>query len=193
MFKIRPFKRCAQCGETKPATHEFWSRHADKSQYCASRCFRCSMSSPRKQLAPLRERFFANVEKTASCWVWRGYTQRYGRIYIGGGVTKWRHAHRVAWELEHGPIPAGLSVLHKCDNPPCVRPAHLFLGTQADNLRDMFNKGRANHLPPKLSAKQAQYVRDALAAGRTGLALAAELGVSKAVISRIKLRQGCWA
>ena len=63
----------------------------------------------------------------------------YGKLSYGGVVT---HAHRVAWILSRGPIPDGLWVLHRCDNPPCVEPAHLFLGTQTTNMRDAVNKGR---------------------------------------------------
>jgi HNH endonuclease len=86
-------------------------------------------------------RFWEKVQKTETCWVWTGTmeTGGYGRINVGG---KWQRAHRVAWELSIGPIQAGLCVCHRCDNPPCVNPAHLFLGTQRDNLRDMVAKGR---------------------------------------------------
>jgi len=59
--------------------------------------------------------------------------------------TRNRIASRLIYEREVGPIPAGLQVLHRCDNPPCVRPDHLFLGTPADNVRDMVTKGRARH------------------------------------------------
>jgi hypothetical protein len=78
------------------------------------------------------------------CWIWRGYRNAfgYGRVWF-----RYRRAypHRVAWELQHGPIPEGLSVLHRCDNPACVRPSHLRLGTQADNIRDCVAKGRHRH------------------------------------------------
>lgn len=76
------------------------------------------------------------------CWIWTGARMRYGYFQYG---KKLIGAHRVAWELRNGPIPDGLYVLHRCDNPPCVRPDHLFLGTAADNTADMVAKGRYRH------------------------------------------------
>lgn len=68
----------------------------------------------------------------------------YGVIGIyKGSLHTTVQAHRKAWEDEHGPIPPGMKVLHRCDNPPCVNVDHLFLGTQADNIADMIAKGRA--------------------------------------------------
>lgn len=68
----------------------------------------------------------------------------YGRLYVAKGRSV--SATRYSWELHNGPIPSGLSVLHKCDNPPCVRPDHLFVGTQDDNMKDMVAKGRSAHI-----------------------------------------------
>lgn len=90
-------------------------------------------------------RFWSKVEKTPGCWKWRaGCDGRgYGEFRLG---TRMRGAHRVAWELTRGVIPEGLCVLHSCDNPRCVRPNHLFLGTVADNNADKAAKGRAVRL-----------------------------------------------
>lgn len=88
-------------------------------------------------------RFWARVDKRGpdECWEWKGarMQQGYGRFCFKEETLR---AHRVSWALAHGPIPDGLFVCHRCDNPPCVNPAHLFLGTRQDNMRDMVQKGR---------------------------------------------------
>lgn len=88
-----------------------------------------------------RTPFWAQVHFGPTCHEWMGHRHRkgHGMRYHDG---KMRYAHRVAWELAHGPIPPGMCVCHRCDNPRCVRVEHLFLGTVADNNRDMFSKGR---------------------------------------------------
>jgi hypothetical protein len=94
---------------------------------------------------PLTDRFWAKVQKTKSCWLWTGSRNEHGYGSILGNDRRLIHAHRVSWELANGPIPAGVDVLHNCpggDNPSCVNPAHLWLGTATDNSRDMVRKGR---------------------------------------------------
>jgi hypothetical protein len=94
----------------------------------------------------LSERFFEKVmpEPNTGCWLWMGANdnKRYGQIRANGRKGKLLKAHRVSWELHKGSIPPGMNVLHQCDNPPCVSPYHLFLGTLSDNSQDSVNKGR---------------------------------------------------
>lgn len=95
---------------------------------------------------PLSERFWRYVVKTDGCWIWIGATASfgYGRIQREGGKQgKADRAHRVSWLLHYGEIPLGMWVLHQCDEPSCVRPDHLFLGTHTDNMLDMAAKGRS--------------------------------------------------
>jgi hypothetical protein len=96
-----------------------------------------------KPARPLSERFWEKVDKTADCWVWTHstFSGGYGQAFTGPG-KRCSQAHRVSWEMHNGPIPPALHVLHKCDNPRCVNPSHLFLGTNQDNIADKVAKGR---------------------------------------------------
>lgn len=104
-----------------------------------------SIGGSREWSRNVAERFWAkaNVLGPDECWLWRAsVTSRgYGRFRLHG---KSRGAHCVAWLLDRGPIPPGQLVLHRCDVPLCCNPAHLFLGTQGDNVADMDAKGRRN-------------------------------------------------
>lgn len=150
------------------------------------------------------QRFWVKVQKSRGCWIWigakGGSRAGYGVIGRGRRGQGLVYAHRASWELHKGQIPDGLEVLHKCDNPACVKPKHLFLGTQTDNMRDCAAKGRVvykvQRRPGELNpmakltteqvllirARQRQEYRD----------IADEFRVSPALISMIRLRR-IWA
>lgn len=129
------------------------------------------------------------------CWVWtgclRGDNMGYGQITVN---KKPEATHRLAWVTTRGPIPNGKFVCHKCDNPVCMRPVHLFLGTCKDNLEDassknrMFSpKGELNN-GARLAAKQVLDIRRLAAAGVTRTVLARKFGVSLKHVHQIVLR-----
>jgi DNA-binding transcriptional regulator YiaG len=153
------------------------------------------------------DRFWAKVDKTDHCWLWTACVVHGG--YGQFSVSSYRaiSAHRFSYMLHNGSIPSGLMVCHACDNPRCVRPDHLFLGTQADNIRDKVAKNRqatgARHgsktkpervsrgerqHSSKLSADQVRAIRSQYPT-LTLRALAKEFGVSYATVHDIVTRQ----
>lgn len=126
------------------------------------------------------------------CWEWQGYRNKkgYGRIASGGSSGRMLAAHRVAWAAHNAePVPPGLCVCHHCDNPACVNPAHLFLGTSPENTADMIAKGRAikakgeAHGSSRLTEAQVLEARRLHSAGgMTKQSLSDRYGVSRSAI-----------
>jgi hypothetical protein len=155
----------------------------------------------RKNNPPDAEWLWAQVDRSGgsnACWLWV-HTKSpagYGHISLRGKL--WL-THRLAWELTNGPIPDGMFVCHNCpdgDNPSCINPAHLFLGTAQDNMRDMVAKKRCvygeRHHATKLTQAQVDHLRETYAAGGiTYKALAKEYGVDKTTVSNI-VRYKTW-
>ena len=134
------------------------------------------------EFRPIGVDFWERLDKSSSeCWLWTGANiQGYGVLHVRGRRVR---AHRYAYEMAFGEIPPGMDVCHACDTPPCCNPAHLFVGTRADNMRDMVAKGRQGRPNPKLRPEQIPGIR---ADSRRHRDIAAELGVSPSLISRIK-------
>ncbi len=132
-------------------------------------------------------RFWRHVDKSGpgGCWVWTGALQ-----HNGYGHFHEMRAHRFSWVLANGEIPEGLFVCHRCDNPPCVNPDHLFLGTHNDNMADMSAKDRRARGEWSPNARLSDdAVRSILASTNTLDALAKEHGVTKTTIARVRKRR----
>lgn len=145
------------------------------------------------------------VRNSYGCWSWLGAktAQGYGRLSLGGRGAKIERAHRVSWMLHNGPIPDGMFVCHKCDNPECARPDHLFLGDNAANVRDSVSKSRhraavkpesyeANTGRPRGTSKYTQWqcerVAKMLRLGWAHRAIEARLGVPKSMVPHLAAR-----
>jgi hypothetical protein len=134
-------------------------------------------------------KFWARVQKAGAdeCWLWTGVKDRkgYGRFSVHYPVI--RFAHRLSYAITNGPIPDGMVVCHRCDTPACVNPAHLFLGTHADNVRDRNEKGRQcrgeRHQSAKLNINQVRAIRNS---GEPHTILATRYGVHAQSIADIR-------
>jgi hypothetical protein len=151
-------------------------------------------------------RFWGKIDRSAGpdgCWLWlcSRNAKGYGTFTVTRGGRRNEGAHRWAFELTYGPIGTGLCVCHRCDNPPCCNPTHLFLGTQSENLRDMVAKGRqggypANHpnrprgdrhVNSRLSETLVREIREWLSAGVLDSEIARRLGVNPETIRNVRL------
>jgi hypothetical protein len=146
---------------------------------------------PVLSLEAVQQRFWGRVDKTDGCWLWTGTAHGYGYGLFNLPKTEtapartWR-AHRLSWVWEHGSIPDGLRVCHKCDVPACVRPDHLFLGTDNDNMRDAINKGRmwegADHPLAKLTPDAVRDIRHRAANGEIPYRIALSIGINPGTV-----------
>ena len=155
------------------------------------------MNLTKKQL----NRFWSYVDKKSveECWEWKSYkgAGNYGHFYLNG---KQIPAHRISWILENGPIPENdsndnrICACHKCDNPSCVNPNHLFLGTDLDNMKDRDRKGRRTPFSPignkngnsTVSIETIKEIELLLKQGSKNVEIANQLDVSEALVSNVK-------
>lgn len=147
-----------------------------------------------KSTKTTKERLDALTEKTDRCWTFKGSlnSKGYGQFRDG----KMKKAHRVSYEIHSGAIPSNLQVLHKCDNPSCVNPGHLFLGDNNENIRDKVRKGRQSSLKgsinpsSKLNETQVSIIRKLLKTNATThKEIASTFDVSRSAISAINNKQ----
>lgn len=142
-------------------------------------------------MSTLKQRFWNKVEMIPfhECWEWNAFKDKrgYGHIGSGGRGSKVILAHRLSYELVYGVIPNNLFVCHRCDNPGCVRPDHLFLGTHADNVKDMCLKNRQTkgetHGNHKLTEDQVMKIKDRNDCSQQELAQ--KFNVNQSQISRV--------
>lgn len=182
---------CANCGESFDRGYTIAIERKSKPQYCSRGC----LNARRREEADARAaaRFWSKVsgESESECWEWTGHKTKlgYGRVNFKPGFTML--AHRVAYYLVHGNLPSDTLICHNCDNPGCVNPKHLFMGSHADNTADMMAKGRhryegfetgENHPSARLTKSQAQEV---FLSDRPAKELAAEYGISATAIRYI--------
>ncbi|HLI51916.1 MAG TPA: HNH endonuclease [Thermomicrobiaceae bacterium] len=194
--KAREFV-CAHCGT--PFIEYAVYVASGKAKYCSHAC----AYAARKR--PAETRFWENVDKSGDCWIWIARQERrgYGRFFVSTDRPKVA-SHRYSYELAHGPIPPGMMVCHRCDNPSCVNPAHLFLGTASDNVRDMIDKNRHAHgeshysrnqpaalargeriAKSKLTPAAVRDIRRSAANGATQTELARRYGVTRRTIQMV--------
>lgn len=147
-------------------------------------------------MSDVAQRFWSKANKGGGCWLWEARVTRdgYGKFTVGSskdGTKATVYAHRYAYELANGPIPKGLHVCHSCDVPACVNPAHLWLGTNADNVADKVAKGRHHNCAgehngnAKLSDAQVTAIRAMRMSGTRRRELAERFGCAPGYVSKL--------
>lgn len=153
-----------------------------KGRFCSRGCAGPNRKSPH---APFAERWAAGADRSNpdACWIWTKTTSKAGYGQIARHKPG-EYAHRIAYEMHYGVSVAGLDVCHHCDTPVCVNPAHLFLGTALDNMRDRSRKGRSDGPAPKLTAAQVREIR-ALRGTLSQAEIGRRFGVSPGAVQKI--------
>jgi hypothetical protein len=180
------FCKCG-CGGAIPVTIRHWQHGRRVPDYL-------KLHQP-PHVRPAEERFWKKVDRSGECWLWLGAVSgSYGRFFAGAGRGVVQ-AHRFSWEVVRGAVPDGLFLCHHCDEPLCVNPSHLFPGTPAENVADMWGKGRgpcrAGELNQhaKLNAGQVLEIRRRRVEGVSLSEIAREFGLqSSAAVSEIVQR-----
>lgn len=168
---------CEGCGTTvvRPIGDE------GRKRFCSVKCGRAHQPMKTRE-----ERYRAKVIVSEDdCWGWTGTTSKfgYGLLYTNG---RQEFAHRVSWSIQHGPVPTGLNVLHHCDNPPCSRPDHLFVGDDRANMLDRDMKGR--HGTAKLKPADIRSIRARRQTGERLRTIAGDFGIVESQVSDIARR-----
>lgn len=132
----------------------------------------------------INDSFFAKVKKLESCWEWQGELDRYGygKFRVGKIIAK---AHRYSFELHYGDFDKSLHVLHNCDNPKCVNPTHLFLGSNKDNVADKISKGRQKFKLHRLTQLEKDLVLKDLKESVTTKQIAERFEISIQTVKRL--------
>lgn len=191
-----PEKFCTLCNEPFKKRDRDSQEQWRTRRFCSKDC--ANAHSGDQRMKPLEERFWENVIKgddQKKCWAWSGVIDQhgYGKISKGRFGEGAVRAHRLSWEINKGPIPKGLVVIHICDNPNCVNPDHLKIGTQKANMLDCKEKGRlgrrgnfgSENSSAKLDERSVQLIRVALAHGVKYPPLAEASGVHTTTIGLI--------
>lgn len=181
---MKPYPDCQACGRPIPDKKNAERARRRGYGFC---CYNCSAT----RREPLLSRFMKNVspEPNSGCWLWTASLTPYGyaQLGVGGAGRGSRVAHRISFELFKGPISAGMSICHVCDNRTCVNPDHLFEGTTNDNIQDAVSKKRnayGERCGQSILTEDA--VRDIRRSILGTSALARKYGVSPAAVSRVK-------
>lgn len=167
--------KCGHCGKQIP------SNFRSSKKFCDRKCEYRSTSESKGHVRRLgtMERFWAKADKRGpdECWEWVGRALKhgYGTFSVGGRAGSMESASRFSYRVHNGEIPEGAMVRHRCDNPPCVNPSHLILGSHDDNMRDMAERERSG--TTRLTAGDVIAIRKCLDAGESKKSLADRFGV----------------
>jgi len=196
------YRDCVTCGKKFS-----YNIHKIRRKFCSPSCIRYTgpieslaatkgkgiwqTVSDKDRFTYIMERYEKLVIRSDGCWSWKNKLIANGYGTIQTGRNKMILAHRASWLIHNGEIPTGLLVLHKCDNPPCTNPDHLFLGTHKDNMQDCIRKGRRHarkgelHYRAKINMNIARQIKELIASGSSQSAIGRMFNISPSTVQNI--------